>query len=283
MKEGACMVIGKTDQYTVNNVVCELKQLLKEDIPQEYKNWARDGITYVDRNPEADVLDFPNNIFGYMKKEPMPQMVRTLVEGIYLQEIRKGCGMAACNLGALYYTGRIGEQSHQKAMELYELAADTGDIQALENLGYCYYYGRSCEVNYQKAFECFAKGAFQGKIISLYKIGDMYKNGYYVAEDPAEAYSIYSRCIDVINNDPESTKDADADVYVRYADCFLNGIGCDPDTLKALFWAQRAEYEFRVRENAGQPFARQGIEWAVDLIAECRHILDGDINMYQPS
>ena len=37
MKEGACMVIGKTDQYTVNNVVCELKQLLKEDIPQEYK------------------------------------------------------------------------------------------------------------------------------------------------------------------------------------------------------------------------------------------------------
>lgn len=277
------MVINQTDQYTVINVVAELKQLLKQDIPQEYKDWARDGISYVDRNPEADVLDFPNNIFGYMKKEPMPPMVRELVEGIYLQGIRKGNGMAACNLGALYYTGQIGEQSYQKAMDLYEFAADTGDAQAVENLGYCYYYGRNCKTDYQKAYECFAKGAFQGRIISLYKIGDMYKNGYYLAEDPAAAFGIYSRCIDMINNDADSAKEADADVYVRYAECYLNGIGCDPDTLKALFWAQRAEYEFRVREAAGRPFARHGIEWSVRLIAECRHILDGDISFHQPS
>ncbi|MCR5448001.1 MAG: sel1 repeat family protein [Solobacterium sp.] len=277
------MMINRTYQYTVNYVVAELKQLLKEDIPQEYKDWARDGITYVERNPDADVLDFPNNIFAYMRKDPMPPMVRELVEGIYLQGISKGSGIAACNLGALYYTGQIGEQSYQKAMDLYEIAADTGDIQAIENLGYCYYYGRNCEVDYQKAYECFAKGAFRGRIISLYKIGDMYKNGYYAEKDPAQAYSIYSRCIDMINNDPESTKDGDADVYIRYAECYLNGIGCEPDILKALFWAQRAEYEFRVRESAGQPFARHGIEWAVKLIAECRHILDRVVNIQQPS
>ncbi|MDO4192910.1 MAG: tetratricopeptide repeat protein [Erysipelotrichaceae bacterium] len=277
------MMINRTYQYTVNYVVAELKQLLKEDIPKEFKDWARDGISYVERNPDADVLDFPNNIFAYMKKDPMPPMVRELVEGIYLQGIRKGNGMAACNLGALYYTGQIGEQSYQKAMELYEFAADTGDVQAIENLGYCYYYGRNCEVDYQKAYNCFAKGAFQGRIISLYKIGDMYKNGYYLTEDPAAAFNIYSRCIDMINADPESTKNSAADVYVRYAECYLYGIGCDLDTLKALFWAQRAEYEFRVKEDAGEPFAREGIEWAVNLITECRHVLDGDIDMYQPS
>ncbi|MDO5122026.1 MAG: tetratricopeptide repeat protein [Erysipelotrichaceae bacterium] len=277
------MMINRTYQYTVNYVVAELKQLLKEDIPKEFKDWARDGISYVERNPDADVLDFPNNIFAYMKKDPMPPMVRELVEGIYLQGIRKGNGMAACNLGALYYTGQIGEQSYQKAMELYEFAADTGDVQAIENLGYCYYYGRNCEVDYQKAYNCFAKGAFQGRIISLYKIGDMYKNGYYLTEDPAAAFNIYSRCIDMINADPESNKNSAADVYVRYAECYLYGIGCDLDTLKALFWAQRAEYEFRVKEDAGEPFAREGIEWAVKLIADCRHILDGDIDMYQPS
>ena len=112
------MVNYETFQYTVTNVVAELKMLLKEDIPQEFKDWARDGISYVDRNPEANVLDFPNNIFSYMRKDPMPPNVRKLVEGIYMQGIKQGNGIAACNLGALYYTGQIGEQSYQKAMEM---------------------------------------------------------------------------------------------------------------------------------------------------------------------
>ncbi len=45
------MVFNNVMKYTVNSVITELKQLLKEDIPQEYKDWARDGINYVDRNP----------------------------------------------------------------------------------------------------------------------------------------------------------------------------------------------------------------------------------------
>jgi hypothetical protein len=36
------MVNYETFQYTVTNVVAELKKLLKEDIPQEFKDWARD-------------------------------------------------------------------------------------------------------------------------------------------------------------------------------------------------------------------------------------------------
>ena len=276
------MVLGRTDKYTVDSVIAELKQLLKEDIPQEYKDWARDGITYIDRNPDADVLDYPNNIFAYLRDNPMPQRVRDLVEGILLQGIRQGSDVAACNLGALYYTGQIGEQSYQKAMDYYEMAANAGNIKAIENLGYCYYYGRDCEVDYQKAFEYFSKGAFHGQVISLYKIGDMYKKGYYISQDPAEAFRIYSHCIDIINNDMEAAKEYDADVYVRYADCFLYGIGCQQDTLAALYWAQRAEYEFRVRESRDIPFARHGIDWAVNLIAQCRHNLDGNSNMYHP-
>ncbi len=276
------MVLGRTDKYTVDSVIAELKQLLKEDIPQEYKDWARDGITYIDRNPDADVLDYPNNIFAYLHDNPMPQRVRDLVEGILLQGIRQGSDAAACNLGALYYTGQIGEQSYQKAMDYYEMAANAGNIKAIENLGYCYYYGRDCEVDYQKAFECFSKGAFHGQVISLYKIGDMYKKGYYVSQNSTEAFRIYSHCIDIINSNREAAKEYDADVYVRYADCFLNGIGCQHDSLAALYWAQRAEYEFRVRESRNIPFARHGIDWAVNLIAQCRHNLDGDSNMYHP-
>ena len=271
------MSVNRSNPYTVKSVVAELKQLLKEDIPQEYKDWARDGISYTDRNPEADVQDFPNNIFGYIRKDPMPPVVRELVEGILLQGINQGNGVAACNLGALYYTGQIGEQSYRKAMDLYEIAADSGDIQAIENLGYCYYYGRDCEVDYAKAFECFAKGAFQGRVTSLYKIGDMYKNGYHVRQDLKEAFQIYSHCIDIVNQDREAAKEYDADIYIRYADCYVNGIGCEQDIMTALYWAQRAEYEFRVRESKNDVFARHGIEWSVDLINKCRYLLDGDI------
>jgi TPR repeat protein len=277
------MEIKKIDLFTVDVVIEKLRQFMKEDIPQEYKNWARDGIIFVERNPEANILDFPNNIFGYIKKEPMPQMVRELVEGIYLQEINKRNGMAACSLGALYYTGKIGEQSFQKAMDLYEIAADTGDIQALENLGYCYYYGRDCEVNYEKAYRYFSKCAFLGKVTSLYKVGDIYKNGYYVEQDPTEAFRIYSHCIEIINHDREAAKDYDADVYVRYADCFLNAIGCDQDVLKALYWAQRAEYEFRLRESRNVLYTRHGIDWSVELITRCRYVLEGNNNIHQPS
>ena len=269
------VTLNKPVRYTVETVVDALKELLKEDMPQEFRNWAIDGITFVDRNPEADVQDFPNNIFHYLRDEPLPEKVRDLVEGILLQGIDQASGAAACNLGSLYYTGSIGEQSYKKAQEYYEIAADYGNEQAIENLGYCHYYGRNGEVNYQKAFEYFSKGAFINRGVSLYKIGDMYKNGYYVKKDEAEAFKIYNRCIDMIpNEDKEIVAEYNADVYVRYADCFLNGIGTEQDVMAALYWAQCAEREFRIRERNYDPFARQGIEWAVELVDKCRDLLD---------
>lgn len=271
------MTLQRPVRYTVDTVVNELKELLKEDLPQEYRNWAMDGISFIDRNPEADVQDFPNNIFHYFRDKPMPKSVRELVEGILLQGIDQGLGYSACNLGSMYYTGMIGEQSYKKAQEYYEIAADAGNLDAVENLGYCYYYGRNGETDYQKAFECFSKGAFIGRGISLYKIGDMYKNGYYVKKDETEAYRIYDCCVKIVNDgEDDVVSDFNADVYVRYADCYLNGIGTNRDVIHALYWAQRAEHEFRIREHNYNPFAREGIEWAMDIIDQCRSILDSE-------
>ena len=262
------------NKYTVESVVAELKKLLKEDIPEEFKDWARDGITFTDRNPEAEVQDYPNNIFNYIRGNSMPIRVRELVEGILLEGIAAGDAIAANNLGALYYDGSIGEQSYRKAMEYYKLGAEWGNEQALENLGYCYYYGRDTEVDYEKAFACFSKGAFLGRATSLYKIGDMYKRGYYVNQDEETAYRIYLRCIGLAVDDNEDSSAYDADVYVRYADCLFSGSGCKKDVLEALYWAQRAEFEFRVREKNHRPYAREGIVWAMHIISECRALQD---------
>lgn len=271
------------NKYTVESVVAELKKLLKEDIPEEFKDWARDGITFTDRNPEAEVQDYPNNIFNYIRGNSMPIRVRELVEGILLEGIAAGDAIAANNLGALYYDGSIGEQSYRKAMEYYKLGAEWGNEQALENLGYCYYYGRDTEVDYEKAFACFSKGAFLGRATSLYKIGDMYKRGYYVNQDEETAYRIYLRCIGLAVDDNEDSSAYDADVYVRYADCLFSGSGCKKDVLEALYWAQRAEFEFRKRILRCDSFARNGLFWAMNLISKCRNALDDDSHASQTS
>lgn len=268
------MTEKRQETYTIESVTEELRKLAKMDIPKEYRDWAEDGLVYVRVNQEADVLDFPNNLFAYMRKEPMPREVRHLVEGIYRQGIEHQSDIAACNLGSLYYTGMIGEQSYRKAKELYALAAEAGNQQAVENLAYCYYYGRDCEADYAKAYQLFAKGAVTGRINSLYKIGDMYENGYYVEEDKAEAARIWSHCIDMINDDSDLAEEYGADVYVRYAGCFLYGYGMEVDVIKALYWAQRAEYEFRLRELKNKPYAREGIRKAEALVSRCRYILD---------
>lgn len=44
-----------------------------------------------------------------------------------------------------------------------EMAAECGDIFALEELGYMYYYGQHGKKDYKKAYECFSKGAEQEK------------------------------------------------------------------------------------------------------------------------
>ena len=268
------MTINQHKRYTVESVVTELEKLIREDIPQEYKNWAKAGIIFTHKYPDANIQDYPNNIFGYIQAKPMPSVVRDLVEGILNQGVEEGSGIAAYNLAELYYTEKITEESIERAKELYDMAAESDDEEAVEKMGFCYFYGRHCRHDYKKAFECFSKGAFTGRAASLYMIADMYRNGYYLLQDKTEAFRIYSRCIDLINKDRERAPAYDADVYVRFADCLLHGTGCEKDPLAALYWAQRAEYEFRRRESRNESCARDGIIWAMNLISECRFILD---------
>ena len=56
-------------------------------------------------------------------------------------------------------------------------------------------------LDYEKAFHCFAPGAFSGRPASLYKIGDMYLNGYYVKKNVRDAFRIYRRCLDLLDDD----------------------------------------------------------------------------------
>ncbi len=213
---------------------------------------------------DTDYIDsFCLNIIESDGNYPINPSVAKLLEEVLLGEIEKGNDDAMNALGAVYYSGRIGEQNYNKAVHYYEMAAKCGNRQAQENLGYCYYYGRLGEADYKKAYHFFIKGALDNRIISLYKIGDMYKNGYYVEKDEKQAYCIYKRCIDIL--DEETEKESGADVYMRLADCYFKGIGTLKNFKKALEYYQKAEGLYYPRIKNGDFMHRKQFERAIAM------------------
>ena len=208
----------------------------------------------------------------------MPMCIAKFIIKIYKNEIEFGNSDAACNLGALYYTGRAGIQSYLKAIKYYKIAADSGNEQAQENLGYCYYYGRDTKVDYEKAFNYFALGAFSGRICSLYKIGDMYRNGCYVERNHDEAFRIYSRCMDAMEDSQIPL--FGADVMMRIGDCYFEGIGTEVDYNISLRYYQTAECLFFERLKTGDFMIKDCYDKVISRQDEARKRLREELPDY---
>jgi len=258
----------------------ELKQMfdtILEDASADvgYKEEIR-WITQEDlENDEVDLWGIADDFFELYPDEVLPVSVAKYMERLYLQLIDTGYAPAMTNLGALYYTGRIGVQDFQKAIHYYTMAANLGDAQATENLGYCYYYGRSVDVDYEKSFHYFVKGALLGRLNSLYKMGDMYAKGQFVEQDEREAYGIYKHCYDEMKKNPESNGEdvpriIGADICKRMGDACFMGMGTDIDLDRALQFYQEAEVYFYQKLRDGNYFARKGLQEAVSRQSEVR-------------
>ncbi len=223
-----------------------------------------------------DIYEFFTDIIERDKKYPLEKNIAKLVEEFLLEEIKEENDNAMCDLGALYYTGRLtGEKDYKKAVYYYEMSAKLGNRQAIENLGYCYYYGRLGEPDYKKAYHYFVKGALDSHIISLYKLGDMYKNGLYVEKDEREAYYIFNHCKEMLDEFQE--KEFGADIYIRLADCYFNGAGTDRDLPLALKYYQQAEVLYYPRIVDGDFMYKKQYERAIKMQQIIRDELRKDI------
>ena len=202
--------------------------------------------------------------YALMEADPaerLPDAAAALVKEIFLEEAENGSVNAWTNLGALYYTGRIGEQSYEKAMHYYTLAAEQGELQAMENLGYCWYYGRTGEVDYQKAYHYFIKAALAGGINSRCKIGDMYKNGYYVEKDERLAFRIYNDCSEELSD--YDTERFGAAIWMRLGEAYEKGIGTGRNPEMALIYYQKAEHMLYQKIRNGDYFAQSELDKAI--------------------
>ena len=205
------------------------------------------------------------------KTSAMPRILFDFIVELYEDAISTGSADAMNDLGALYYDGRGCCQDFAKAVFYYDAAAKHGSRQAQENLGYCYYYGRNMPVDYEKAFHYFALGAFDGHLISLYKIGDMYQNGYYVDQNPTEAFLIYNRCIELMTE--EADQMVAGPVFLRLGKCFLNGNGIEENAKNALICFQQAERYLYDMVAGGEIMYKKSLKAAVDGQAKAREKL----------
>ena len=226
---------------------------------------SEDGEVYLDAFTFAEMLQDSD------KAETMPQEVAELLKEIYLEETEQGNAAAMTNLGSLYYTGRGGEQSYEKAVFYYTMADRHGERQATENLGYCYYYGRVGEPDYKKAFHYFIKGALDNHLNSLYKIGDMYRNGYYVEKDENQAFYIYRHCYEQMTE--QCRELIGADICMRMGDAYYEGIGTEKDYEAALHFYQEAEQWFYFKLRQGDFFAQKGLEHTIERQSAVRKAL----------
>lgn len=226
-----------------------------------------------------DAYSIASQLHGADGAEQLPKCVAAFLMEFYGDELKNGNADAACDIGSLYYSGRVGEKNYTKAVEYYTIAANGGCRQAQENLGYCYYYGRDMAVDYEKAFHYFALGAFDGHIRSLYKIGDMYRNGYYVEKNEKEAFYIYSRCVQTMTEDAISL--VGADVMMRMGDCYFVGIGTDVDYKLAMIYYQRAEQMFYERLEDGDFMIKGCYDHVIQRQSETRNKLQSTLPSFQ--
>src|SRR6185312_13494846 len=74
-----------------------------------------------------------------------------------------------------YENGTGVEKNIQKAVELYQKAAEQGDAMAQTNLGVYYEDGTGVEKNFQKAVELYQKAAEQGYARAKINLGACYE------------------------------------------------------------------------------------------------------------
>ena len=94
-----------------------------------------------------------------------------------IQAVPLGNSSAMFRLGGLYESGNGVAQSYEKAVELYQKAADLGDANAMHNQGFLYAKGKGVSKSYEKAEELFRQAAENGKTDAMYVLDLSYENG----------------------------------------------------------------------------------------------------------
>lgn len=185
--------------------------------------------------------------------------------------IDKGYGIAANNLGSMYYCGRYFPEDVNEAIRYYEIACEMGTKMAWGNLGCCYFYG--INKDYKKAFEVFAEGAFLfNDVECLYMLGEMYQYGYYVNKSNDKARHLYYKALNSVDSSDQRDYNCIGDIHHRIGKFLIEENINVKDGLKNLYLALGFLYE-KIDDDK---FAENNIKNIKALISETELLIDSD-------
>ena len=163
--------------------------------------------------------------------EPLrePTSSRPVTE-LYEKAAEQGDVHAQITLAEMYFEGRGVSKDEKKAAELYEKAAEQGDLDAQVNLGWMYQKGKGEPQDYKKAFELYEKAAAQGFAHAQVNLGTLYEQGQGVPQDYKKAVELYEKAAD----------QGEAYAQVNLGSLYAQGKGVPQDYGKAIELYQKA-------------------------------------------
>lgn len=112
-------------------------------------------------------------------------------------------GQAQYELGNLYFQGLGVPESEEKALALYQKAAEQGHADAANNLADMYLNGEGTTVDESLALYWFTQAANAGVVEAMFTLGIMYEQGLGTEKNDALAFSYYLRAANGGYNDAQ--------------------------------------------------------------------------------
>ena len=191
-------------------------------------------------NSEEEAAKLFNLAYDYEEGNGVPKDNQKAFE-LFQKAANLGDINAMFETGAHYYFGKGTPQDTSQAFAWCKKAAEKGQIYAMDWIGECYRDGEGVVQNIQKAIEWFEKSAEGGNGWASLNLGRMYRDGTGVNKDFAKARSWFKKSAKV--NDAGS-----ANALIELGDMYSDGIGVEANVRQGIEYYQKAA-------NLGNSFA----------------------------
>lgn len=140
-------------------------------------------------------------------------------------------------LASIYHRGPEDLRDMEKALLMYNRAAEAGNVSALNAMGNVYFYGDGVPQDKRRAFELYKQAADKGSVAGKFNVAQFYHTGSVVKQDEAEALRLYREVL------VERSADDTFAVGVledKLGDIYRAGRGVKKDMIQAIGWYSRA-------------------------------------------
>ncbi len=176
-------------------------------------------------------------------------------------------------IGEVYYRGIGRSRDFNQAFRYYRKAADMGNVSALRRLGTCYERGQGTARDLEAALVCYEDASDRGDALATLKLGDFYKDGLksLITKDIHKAASYYFAALQQAKHNMDIW--GAPDIYLRVADCMLNGVGMNKDVETAYDFYNAAANLYIDRLDSGDSESEELLERAEQGAEICSKIL----------